>query len=150
MTAEADRVKLPLLYLTWLWAIVATLGSLYFSEMRMFVPCVLCWYQRILMYPLVLILGVATYRQDGRSFAYSLPLSILGMIVATYHVLEQKIEGFGSAALCQSGVPCATQYINWLGFISIPVLSLIAFTGITVLLLISRQQAARARAAALR
>ena len=147
-SGESNQAKLPLLYLTWLWAIVATLGSLYFSEIRMFVPCVLCWYQRILMYPLVLILGVATYRQDGRSFAYSLPLSVLGMIVAAYHVLEQKVEGFGSAALCQSGVPCATSYINWLGFISIPVLSLTAFTGITVLLLISRRQAVRARKAA--
>lgn len=143
-------MRLPLLYLAWLMAIVATLGSLYFSEVRMFVPCVLCWYQRILMYPLVLILGVTTYRQDGRAFAYSLPLSILGMVVASYHVLEQKVEGFGSAALCQSGVPCATQYINWLGFISIPVLALTAFTGITVLLLVSRAQAARARLAEVR
>ena len=58
-------MRLPLLYPAWLIAIVATLGSLYFSEVRMFVPCVLCWYQRILMYPLVLILGVTTYRQDG-------------------------------------------------------------------------------------
>ncbi|HZJ09321.1 MAG TPA: disulfide oxidoreductase [Trueperaceae bacterium] len=140
-------MRLGLLYPAWLLAILATLGSLYFSEVRMFVPCVLCWYQRILMYPLVLILGVTTYRQDERAFAYSLPLSLLGMFVALYHLLEQKIEGFGAAALCQSGVPCSTQYINWLGFISIPVLSLTAFTGISVLLLLSRRQAARARRA---
>lgn len=139
-------MKLPLLYPAWIIAIVAMAGSLYFSEVRLFVPCVLCWYQRILMYPLTLILGVATYRQDGRAFAYSLPLAVLGMLVALYHVLHQKIPGFGSAAVCRSGVACDTQYINWLGFISIPVLSLTAFTAITVLLLISRAQAVRQRA----
>ncbi len=138
-------MRLPLLYPAWLIAIVATLGSLYFSEVRMFVPCVLCWYQRILMYPLVLILGVTTYRQDGRAFAYSLPLSLLGALVALYHVLDQNIPGFGSAVVCRGGVPCSAKYINWLGFISIPVLSLAAFTAISVLLIISRQ---RARAAA--
>jgi len=139
-------MKLPLLYPAWIIAIVATAGSLYFSEVRLFVPCVLCWYQRVLMYPLTLILGVTTYRQDGRAFAYSLPLSVLGVLVALYHVLHQKIPGFGSAAVCRSGVPCEVQYINWLGFISIPVLSLTAFTAITGLLLVSRAQAVRQRA----
>ena len=136
-------MRLPLLYLAWIIAIVATGGSLYFSEVRLFVPCVLCWYQRILMYPLTLILGVATYRQDGRSFAYSLPLSLLGTLVALYHVLVQKVPGFGAAAVCKGGVPCQVQYINWLGFISIPVLSLTAFTAITVLLFVSRARAVR-------
>lgn len=139
-------MKLPLLYPAWLIAIVATAGSLYFSEVRLFVPCVLCWYQRILMYPLTVLLGVTTYRQDGRAFAYSLPLALLGMLVALYHVLHQKIPGFGSAAACRSGVPCDMQYINWLGFISIPVLSLTAFTAITILLLVSRAQAVRQQA----
>ncbi|HET8985807.1 MAG TPA: disulfide oxidoreductase [Trueperaceae bacterium] len=139
-------MKLPLLYPAWILAIVATAGSLYFSEVRLFVPCALCWYQRILMYPLTLILGVQTYRQDARAFAYSLPLSVLGMLLALYHVLHQKIPGFGSAAVCRGGVACDVQYINWLGFISIPVLSLTAFTGITILLLVSRARAGRQRA----
>jgi disulfide bond formation protein DsbB len=95
------------------------------------------------MYPLTLILGVATYRQDAKAFAYSLPLSVMGMLVSLYHVLHQKIPGFGSAAVCRGGVACDVQYINWLGFISIPVLSLTAFTGITILLLVSRAQAGR-------
>ncbi len=86
---------------------------------------------------------VATYRQDGKAFAYSLPLSVLGMLVALYHVLHQKIPGFGSAAVCRGGVACDVQYIDWLGFISIPVLSLTAFTGITVLLLVSRARTVR-------
>ncbi len=138
------RLSLPLLYPAWLVAIVATVGSLYFSEVRMFVPCVLCWYQRILMYPLVLLLGVQTYRQDGKAFAYTLPLSVLGMIVAGYHVLYERIPGFGFAAVCRGGgVPCDVIYINWLGFITIPVLALTAFTIITVLLVLSRSAAAR-------
>ncbi len=136
-------MRLPLLYPAWLVALVATLGSLYFSEVRGFVPCTLCWYQRILMYPLVLLLGVATYRQDERGFAYVLPLSLAGMFVSTYHVLEQNVPGFGAPALCAAGVPCSAKYINWLGFISIPVLALTAFTIITVLLFVSRARARR-------
>ena len=127
-------MRAPLIYPAWLTAVIATAGSLYFSEVRLFVPCTLCWYQRILMYPLVIILAVASYRQDRGVVAYALPLSAFGMVVAGYHVLEQKIPGFGSAVLCRSGVPCATEYINWLGFITIPVLSLVAFTIVTALL----------------
>ncbi len=124
----------PGLYLAWLVSIVATSGSLYFSEVRHFVPCTLCWYQRILMYPLIIVLGIASYRQDGKIVGYTLPLSILGAIVALYHVLEQSIPGFGAPALCRAGVPCSARYIDWLGFISIPVLSLTAFVLITVFL----------------
>lgn len=122
------------LYLAWLVALIATGGSLYFSEVRGFVPCVLCWYQRILMYPQVILLGMASYRQDLRAAVYVLPLAVLGVGVAAFHYLEQKIPGFGAPELCRQGVPCNLEYINWLGFITIPFLSLIAFTLITVLL----------------
>jgi len=122
------------LYLAWLVALTATLGSLYFSEVRHFVPCTLCWYQRILMYPLAIVLGIASYRQDGAVRGYVLPLSVLGMGFATYHVLEQNIAGFGAPALCRAGIPCNLHYIHWLGFITIPVLSLTAFTLITLFL----------------
>ena len=130
------------LYLAWLVALVATLGSLYFSEVRHFVPCTLCWYQRILMYPLAIVLGIASYRQDGAVRNYVLPLSVLGMGFGIYHVLEQNIPGFGSPALCRAGVPCNLPYIHWLGFITIPVLSLTAFTLITALLASMRGQRA--------
>lgn len=122
------------LYLAWLVAIVATIGSLYFSEVRNFVPCTLCWYQRILMYPLVVVLGVASYRMDRHAFAYALPLSVLGMFVSTFHYLEQTVPGFAAEALCSAGVPCSGRYIDWFGFITIPFLALIAFTIITGLL----------------
>jgi disulfide bond formation protein DsbB len=124
------------LYLAWLVAIVATAGSLFFSEVRHFVPCTLCWYQRILMYPLVILLGIASFRNDKHIVPYVLPLSVLGFGIALFHVLEQNIPGFGAPQLCSAGVPCSVKYINWLGFISIPVLSLTAFTLITAFLLL--------------
>ena len=122
------------LYAAWVVALVATLGSLYFSEVRSFVPCTLCWYQRILMYPLVVVLGVASWRFDTSARAYVLPLSILGIFVSTFHYLEQTIPGFGVEALCSAGVPCSGRYINWFGFVTIPFLAGIAFLLITVLL----------------
>ncbi len=124
------------LYLAWVVALVATLGSLWFSEVRSFVPCTLCWYQRILMYPLVLLLGVAAWNRDAGIVRYTLPLTVLGTVVAGYHVLDQKIPGFGVAAACRSGVPCDLAYINWLGFVTIPVLSLTAFVLIGLALVV--------------
>lgn len=123
------------LYAAWLVAITATAGSLYFSEVRLFVPCSLCWYQRIMMYPLVILLGVASYRQDTGIVRYALPLTFLGGTVSLFHYLEQKVPGFSAPSLCRAGVPCTQEYINWLGFITIPFLALIAFTLITVLLI---------------
>ena len=123
------------LYLAWIVAVVATAGSLYFSEVRLFVPCTLCWYQRILMYPLVIVLGIASYRQDRGIIPYALPLSVFGGSIALFHYLEQKVPGFGVPNLCRAGgVPCNTDYINWLGFITITFLALIAFTLITLVL----------------
>ena len=123
------------LYLAWTIALVATAGSLYFSEVRLFIPCTLCWYQRILMYPLVILLGIASYRQDRGVIPYALPLSVFGGSVSVFHYLEQKVPGFGVPNLCRAGgVPCNTDYINWLGFVTIPFLALIAFILITLLL----------------
>ena len=123
------------LYLAWLVAVVATAGSLYFSEVRLFVPCTLCWYQRILMYPLVIVLGLAAFRRSTVVVPYVLPLSVLGASVSLFHYLEQKAPGFGAPAMCRSGVPCSLEYINVLGFVTIPFLALVAFVLITVLLI---------------
>lgn len=134
------------LYAAWLVAIVATLGSLYFSEVRHFVPCTLCWYQRILMYPLVVVLGIASWRLESSVRVYVLPLSVLGMAVSAFHYLEQMVPGLGVEALCSSGVPCSGRYIEWFGFVTIPFLALIAFTLITVALAtIPRRQPLRSR-----
>ena len=126
--------RLVWLYLAWLVAIAATAGSLYFSEVRSFVPCTLCWWQRILMYPLVPLLGIATFRQDAQIWRYVLPLSTIGLATSSYHYLIQKVPGFAPPASCAIGVPCSAQYINWYGFVTIPLLAGVAFLLITVAL----------------
>ena len=128
------------LYLAWIVAIAATLGSLYFSEIRGYIPCELCWYQRILMYPLALILGIAAYNSETTIKKYVLPLSVIGGLISLFHYLEQKVPGFAAIKPCTQGVPCSTAYINWLGFITIPFLALIAFSLITVLMLLTKSE----------
>ena len=123
---------------------VATLGSLYFSEIRGYEPCELCWYQRILMYPLAIVLGVAVYRNDTFIYKYVLPFSVIGMALSGYHYCLQKIPALKAFETCTSGVPCSGQYINWLGFITIPFLAFIAFTIITIMMLVLRKQMKKA------
>ncbi|NYF25489.1 disulfide oxidoreductase [Sporosarcina sp. JAI121] len=124
----------PILF-AWIVSITAMAGSLFFSERLGFVPCTLCWYQRILMYPLVVFLGIAFYRNDRGIYKYILPMSIIGIIVSGYHYALQKIPSLQEFSTCTSGVPCTGQYINGLGFITIPFLALIAFTFITIMML---------------
>ena len=134
-------VNKPLL-ITWLAAIIATVGSLFFSERMGFVPCVLCWYQRILMYPLVIFLGIAFYLSDQSIYKYVLPVSLIGMFVSGYHYTLQKVPSMQEFSVCTNGIPCSGQYINWLGFITIPFLALIAFTIITIMMLILMRKSA--------
>ncbi|GIN70805.1 disulfide bond formation protein C [Bacillus sp. J14TS2] len=128
-----------LLYFAWIVSLVATLGSLYFSEIKGFIPCEFCWYQRILMYPLVVIIGIAVFEQNRNIKKYVLPFSIIGIGVSFYHYLIQKVPGLAAVKPCVGGVPCNGQYINWLGFITIPFLALIAFILITVFMLLLRR-----------
>ena len=121
------------LHLSWVVALTATLGSLYFSEVMHFTPCKLCWYQRILMYPLVIILGIAAVRKDTRMYIYVLPLSVWGGGISLYHYLMHKTTWFQSGAAACGPVPCDVDYIDWLGFITIPFLALVAFVLITLL-----------------
>lgn len=127
-------VNKPLLF-AWVVSIIAMVGSLFFSEHMGFIPCTLCWYQRILMYPLVIFLGIAFYRNDRTIYTYILPLSFIGMLVSSYHYALQKIPSMHEFSSCTSGVPCSGQYINWFGFVTIPFLALIAFTFITIMML---------------
>ncbi|XKH49514.1 disulfide bond formation protein B [Chryseomicrobium palamuruense] len=124
------------LYFAWVVALVATLGSLYFSNIRGFVPCELCWIQRIFMYPLTIVLGIAAFTNDVRMRLYVLPLTIIGGSISLYHYLVQKVPGFANIKPCVQGVPCNVQYINWFGFVTIPFLALTAFTLITILLFV--------------
>lgn len=132
-------LKKYILYLTLIQAIIATLGSLYLSEISGFIPCKLCWYQRILMYPLVVIIAVGIIEKNKNLYKYVLPLSVMGIGIAIYHNLLYYGILNDSVIYCSIGVSCTAKYIEWLGFITIPLLSLTAFTVITVLMLIYRK-----------
>lgn len=121
-----------LLFISWAFAVIAMFGSLYFSEIRQYYPCELCWYQRILMYPLVLLLGIAYVKRDYHIALYTLFLSGIGAGFSFYHYAIQKIPFFTDYAISCGQTDCTGQYINWFGFVSIPLLALIAFIGIFI------------------
>lgn len=131
------------LFLAWLIALAGTLGALYFSEVLKLGICVLCWYQRICLFPLAIQLGIAAFKQDSRIAIYALPLTIIGALIALYHYLIQMIPSLAPYTPCRadaSGVHCET--IDWqlAGFITLPLLSFIAFLLITFLLVIYYRQ----------
>jgi disulfide bond formation protein DsbB len=126
MEKITDFIETQGIFLSWIVAFIATLGSLFFSEIMGFTPCLLCWYQRILMYPLSIILLIATIKNDRQIALYVFPLALIGLMISGYHYVLQKTP---TAELGACGViPCTTQYINWFGFITIPFLAFIAFT----------------------
>ncbi|MGP7819352.1 disulfide oxidoreductase [Niallia sp. 01092] len=108
-------------------ALIAMFGSLYLSEVLKYEPCKLCWFQRIMMYPQVLILGVAIVRKETSIALYTSILSSIGIIFSTYHYLTQQFTLFQESSLACGRVSCTDKYINWFGFITIPFLALIAF-----------------------
>ncbi|MFS0577253.1 disulfide oxidoreductase [Sporosarcina sp. 179-K 3D1 HS] len=108
-------------------ALTATLGSLYFSEVRGYEPCELCWYQRILMYPIVLIAGIALYQKNARIALTTAVFALVGGSISLYHYGIQKLTFLRDSAPTCGNVPCTGQYINYFGFITIPFLALIAF-----------------------
>ncbi len=123
------------LYLAWLVALVATLGSLYFSEVRGFRPCILCWYQRICMYPLSVLLGIAAFRNDFGVRRYVLPLAVIGVSIALFQNLETW--GFVPAPQSCTADPSASCSNIWSVWgrndslnraLSIPVLAMMAFS----------------------
>lgn len=132
--------KIVFLQLAWLIAFVAMLGSLFFSEILKFPPCVLCWYQRIAIYPLVILLGVAITKNKKDVLDYVYPLTYIGLIIALYqNLLYYKILPESNAP-CTFGVSCTTKYIEYFGFITIPLLSLVAFIFLLILFFLYKKQ----------
>jgi disulfide bond formation protein DsbB len=121
------------LLIIWTQALVATLGSLFFSEIRGYIPCELCWTQRIFMYPLVIIYGVALFKKNKQIAFPGIILSGIGMCVSIYHYSLQKIQGLQAVGGICGDVPCTLQYVNYFGFITIPLLAGIAFMIIFIL-----------------
>jgi disulfide bond formation protein DsbB len=132
---EQNSLANYLPYIAWFIALVSMVGSLFFSEVMDLAPCVLCWYQRIAMYPLVLIIGIGIINRDSNLKKYALPLSLIGLVIAAYHNLLYYGLIADSIIPCKEGVSCTSRQIEWLGFITIPLMALTAFIAITLCLL---------------
>ncbi len=139
MSETSPSRQWNLLFICWLIAVSATLGSLFFSEVMERVPCVLCWYQRIAMFPLAFIFTVALFPLDVRSVRYALPIAVAGWATALYHCLLYLGVIPESMQPCTQGVSCADVKIELIGFVTIPLLSLLGFTLIIALLLAVRK-----------
>ncbi len=121
-----DRVWVPV-FVIWLVSLLAMLGSLFFGEVMGLPPCALCWYQRIAMYPLVAIASVGLLTRDRRVAAYLWPFVVAGLGLAIYHNLLYYHLIAQDITPCSRGVSCTDRQIEWLGFITIPILALAAF-----------------------
>ncbi len=143
MKKKELKSKEYLPYLAWIIALVATVGSLFFSEVMQLPPCVLCWYQRIAMYPLVLIIGAGIILRDDKLKSYALPLSLMGLAISIYHNLLYYGIIPESIAPCTQGISCTTVQLQWLGFITIPLMALTAFVLVSVCLLFSKTEKAK-------
>ena len=129
-----------LIFSAWLIAAVSTLGSLFFSEVMELIPCVLCWYQRIFLFPLAIILLIGLFPLDKKVVNYALPLAIIGLLFTVYHcllffgVIPENLQP------CSQGVSCTDDNMELFGFLPIPLLALIAFLMIIILLLKTRSR----------
>ena len=125
----------------WLAALAAsasTIGSLLYSEAYDLIPCELCWYQRIAMYPLAVLLVIAAAkRANSEAFRYGMPIALIGTTIATYHYLIQQFPSLEAGA-CSLDVPCSAPYVWQYGFVSIPYMALAGFTLVAALLFASK------------
>jgi disulfide bond formation protein DsbB len=130
-----EGVREAAVWLAWLVAAVATGGSLWFSESQNLVPCTLCWYQRIAMYPLTVVLFVGALRRDAGVRWYAVPLAVVGALISTYHYLiEWNPQWEGTS--CDVAVPCSVPYFREFGFVSLSFMALCGFVAIVALLLL--------------
>ncbi len=131
------------MFTAWLIALLSTLGALFVGEVMGQTPCVLCWYQRVFMFPLAVVLAVACYVSDSGAWRYVLPLAALGWLMAAYHVL--LFAGVVPEAIepCGAGPSCTSGDMTVLGGLPLPVLSLGAFSAIIILMLLVRKGSAK-------
>ena len=137
---KASNSDWVIVFICWIVASVSTLGSLFFSEIMELAPCALCWYQRIFMFPLVIILLLGLFPFDKNIIRYALPLAIIGWGFAFYHYLLYSGIIPESIQPCSQGVSCSETYLDLFGFLTIPMLSLISFSIIIGFLLILRRR----------
>jgi disulfide bond formation protein DsbB len=131
--------KWTFIFVAWIVSSISTAGSLFFSNVMMLPPCVLCWYQRICMYPLVILFLTGLISFDRSIVKFAAPLAISGWLLAFYHNLLYYKFLPESASPCIRGISCTAVQINWLGLITIPLMSLVAFTIILILLFMTQR-----------
>ncbi len=136
---QVSTANWTILFLCWLIACISALGSLFFSEIMNFAPCVLCWYERVCMYPLVLILSMGLFSFDKSVVRFSLPLALIGWFITLFHNLLYAGIIPESIQPCSQGVSCTEEYIDLFDIFSIPMLALISFSVIIVLLFILKR-----------
>lgn len=135
--AEFDATLRDLaLWLAAIVAVVTTAGSLYYSLGAHYVPCELCWYQRICIYPLAVILPIAAWRRDIAVRWYALPLVAVGAVIAAYHTQLQAFPD--QRTFCDPNNPCSSRYVWEFGFVSLPLMDLVAFAFIATMLAVAR------------
>jgi disulfide bond formation protein DsbB len=142
-TDQTANTNWTILFLCWLLVTISTLGSLFFSYVVGFAPCVLCWYQRIFLFPLVILLAMGLFPFDKSVIKYALPLAIAGWLTALYHNLLYSGIIPESIQPCSQGVSCTEKYIDLFGFITIPMLSLLSFSTIISLLILLQRRTSK-------
>ncbi len=127
-------------YLIFLISLTGTIASLYFSEVLGYIPCKLCNFQRIFLYPITIISLVAFINKDKNAgIRYVLPLAIFGMAIALYHYLLQLNIIKETITKCNSGIPCKETYFKLFGFVTIPLLSFINFSAIIFFIVLGKK-----------
>ena len=139
-SSMTEQSNWMLIFIAWLLATIATLGSLFFSEVMEIQPCVLCWYQRIFMYPLVLIFLVGLFPLDRNVIRYALPIAVIGWGISVYHYLLYSGYIPETMQPCTQGVSCTEINLELLGFITIPMLSILSYSAIIALLLVFKKR----------
>lgn len=139
-TTRPLDVDWMLLFAAWLVACVSTLGSLFFSYVMEFAPCVLCWYQRICLFPLVIILARGLFPLDLHAVKYALPLAGVGGCLAFYHSLLYAELIPADLQPCTQGISCTEAHIELFGVLSIPYLALMAFIALTTILIVLQRR----------
>ena len=134
VTSWACAVAPQSVVFAWIVATVTTLGSLYYSEHAGFVPCELCWYQRIVMYPLVIVLGVAALRRDRAIWITTLVFVTVGAPLSLYHWLVERVPAFEESSSCSAITPCSAPWFEKLGFVTLAWMAMSAFLLIGVLM----------------
>lgn len=129
------RIALPL---AWIVALVTTLGSLYYSKVQGYLPCELCWYQRIVLYPWSVILAIAAWRRDSAIRIYAIPVLCIGVVISIYHSWIQWWPPSNGTSFCTAAAPCTLKYVDEFGFVTLPFMALSAAALIIALLSISR------------